>query len=143
MTTIPTQCSQKVSETGRWGAFHPHPCKHKATVTRGGKAYCGTHDPERRAARAAAKCFYLGDDGRQCGRPAVALKYGSGRCALHTQEALDAAKRLQRAAPALLEKLQHLVRLLEPLEQAGGMDVPGLATLNGARAAIAQAKGKE
>ena len=29
-----------------------------------------------------------------------------------------------------------------PQEQAGGLDVPGLATLNGARAALAKAEGK-
>lgn len=43
------------------------------------------------------------------------------------------------ASPLLLKELQHLVRLLTPLEIAGTLNVPGLATLNGARAAIAQA----
>lgn len=43
------------------------------------------------------------------------------------------------AAPDLLRELVHLVSLLEPLEQDGGLEVPGLATLNGARAAIAKA----
>jgi hypothetical protein len=50
--------------------------------------------------------------------------------------------RLIAAAPELLAELAHLVRLLEPLEQSGALDVPGLATLNGARAAIAKAEGK-
>lgn len=45
--------------------------------------------------------------------------------------------RLIAAAPDLLKELDHLVRLLEPLEQS--LNVPGLATLNGARAAIARA----
>jgi DNA-directed RNA polymerase subunit RPC12/RpoP len=36
----------------------------------------------------------------------------------------------------LARELRHLVRLLEPLEQEGGLAVPGLATLNGARAAL-------
>jgi hypothetical protein len=36
----------------------------------------------------------------------------------------------------LLRELQHLIKLLEPLEQSGQLHVPGLATLNGARAAI-------
>jgi hypothetical protein len=49
--------------------------------------------------------------------------------------------RLIAAAPLLLHELQHLVRLLEPIERDGGLDVPGLATLNGARAAIAKARG--
>lgn len=40
------------------------------------------------------------------------------------------------AAPDLLTELQHLVRLLEPKEKDGGLDIPGLATLNGARRAI-------
>lgn len=38
-----------------------------------------------------------------------------------------------------LRELEHLVRLLEPLENAGSLNVPGLATLNSARAAIAKA----
>jgi hypothetical protein len=44
------------------------------------------------------------------------------------------------AAPDLLAELKHLVRLMEPKEQTG-LDIPGLATLNGARAAIAKAAG--
>jgi hypothetical protein len=50
--------------------------------------------------------------------------------------------RLIAAAPELLAELRHLVRLMEPLEQDGSLHVPGLATLNGARAAIAKAEGK-
>ena len=45
------------------------------------------------------------------------------------------------AAPRLLKELQHLVALLEPLERDGTLNVPGHATLNGARAAIALATG--
>lgn len=38
---------------------------------------------------------------------------------------------------AELEKeLSHLVRLIEPLERDGTMNIPGLATLNGARSAL-------
>ena len=37
----------------------------------------------------------------------------------------------------VVRELARLVRLLEPLEQAGTLNVPGLATLNGARAALA------
>ena len=47
--------------------------------------------------------------------------------------------RLIAAAPDLLKELQHLVRLLTPLEISGTLNVPGFATLNGARAAIAKA----
>jgi len=43
----------------------------------------------------------------------------------------------------LYRELAHLVRLMEPLEQAGTLNVPGLATLNGARAALARARGEE
>lgn len=53
----------------------------------------------------------------------------------------EANARLFAAAPELLRELKHLVRLLEPLERDGGLNVPGLATLNGARAAIAKAEG--
>ena len=50
--------------------------------------------------------------------------------------------RLIAAAPDLLAELAHLVSLLEPLELSGTLAVPGLATLNDARAAIAKAKGQ-
>ena len=50
--------------------------------------------------------------------------------------------RLIAAAPDLLAELKHLVRLLEPLEKSGALNVPGLATLNGALAAIAKAEGR-
>jgi hypothetical protein len=46
---------------------------------------------------------------------------------------------LEKDKSYLLKELQHLVRLLEPLEKDGGLDIPGLATLNGARAAIKKA----
>jgi hypothetical protein len=49
--------------------------------------------------------------------------------------------RLIAAAPELLSELRHLVLLLEPLEKGGTLNVPGLATLNGARVAIAKAEG--
>ena len=47
--------------------------------------------------------------------------------------------RLIAAAPELLAELRHLVRLMEPLERDGALNIPGLATLNAARAAIAKA----
>jgi hypothetical protein len=47
---------------------------------------------------------------------------------------------MQVAAPALFRELRHLVRLLEPLEQDGRLDVPGLATLNGGRLALDAAR---
>lgn len=62
---------------------------------------------------------------------------------LHKRQTLAANARLIAAAPDLLAELRHLVRLLEPLEQSGELQVPGLATLNGARAAIAEAEGME
>ncbi|WP_428383651.1 hypothetical protein [Nevskia ramosa] len=47
---------------------------------------------------------------------------------------------LREAHACLLRELKHLVGLLEPMEQAGTLDVPGLATLNGARKAIETAE---
>lgn len=47
--------------------------------------------------------------------------------------------KLEKAAPLLYKELEHLVKLLEPLEQSGSLDVPGLATLNGARNALKKA----
>jgi hypothetical protein len=52
----------------------------------------------------------------------------------------DANARLIAASPCLLKELEHLVFLLGPLEAGGILNVPGLATLNGARAAIAKAR---
>lgn len=40
----------------------------------------------------------------------------------------------------LARELGHLARLLEPQEADGSLSVPGLATLNGARAALAKVK---
>ena len=48
--------------------------------------------------------------------------------------------RIADAAPDLYRELAHLVKLLEPCEDQ--LAVPGLATLNGARAALAKANGK-
>jgi hypothetical protein len=47
---------------------------------------------------------------------------------------------LMAAAPDLYRELQHLVRLLETYEESGDLNVYGLATLNGARAALSRAK---
>ncbi len=44
------------------------------------------------------------------------------------------------AAPELLEELSRLVLLLEPLEESGALNVPGL---NGARTALHHARGQE
>lgn len=55
----------------------------------------------------------------------------------------EATAHLMTAAPDLYTELEHLVRLLEPLEQSGELNVPGLATLNGARDALAKARGEK
>ncbi|QSQ14017.1 hypothetical protein [Myxococcus landrumensis] len=47
--------------------------------------------------------------------------------------------RFLAAAPDMARELRHLVRLIEPLETEGGLNVPGLATLNGARRALRKA----
>lgn len=50
---------------------------------------------------------------------------------------VDANARIMAAAPDLYRELLDLVRLLEPVEST--LSIPGLATLNGARAALALA----
>ena len=50
----------------------------------------------------------------------------------------EADARLIAAAPELLAELRHLVRLMEPLERAGSLNIPGLATLNATRTVIAK-----
>jgi hypothetical protein len=52
----------------------------------------------------------------------------------------EANARIMAAAPELYCELSHLVRLMEPLEREGGLNIPGLATLNGARLALAKVK---
>lgn len=49
---------------------------------------------------------------------------------------------LAASAPGLYSELAQLVRLIEPLERDGTLNVPGLATLNGARRALAEARGE-
>lgn len=46
-----------------------------------------------------------------------------------------------KAAPELLKELKHLVKLIEPV--LSEVNIPGLATLNGAKRAIDKAEGKE
>lgn len=50
--------------------------------------------------------------------------------------------RLIAAAPDLYRELAYLVSMIEPLEREGRIQIPGIATLNGARAALAKARGK-
>jgi hypothetical protein len=47
------------------------------------------------------------------------------------------------ASPDLYRELRHLVNLLQTLEAVGSLSVPGLATLNGARKALAKAEGRD
>ena len=54
-------------------------------------------------------------------------------------EAMAELAALEESHAYLAKELRHLVRLLEPLERDGGLNVPGLATLNGARAALKKA----
>ena len=57
----------------------------------------------------------------------------------------DANAAVLTAAPRLYTELARLVAALEPLERNGGwpLDGAGVATLNGARAALALAEGDE
>lgn len=57
-------------------------------------------------------------------------------------ETIRANVSLIAAAPDLYAELAHLVGLLEPLEASGALNVPGLATLNGARLALSKARGE-
>lgn len=73
----------------------------------------------------------------------VAITEADGRmvCATRANDG-DALAPLIAAAPRLYRELAHLVRLLESLEKDGGLEVPGLATLNGARMALRKADGQ-
>lgn len=52
-------------------------------------------------------------------------------------------RRLHAVNAELLRELQHLVRLVEPCINDGRASIPGLATFNGAKAAIAKATGEQ
>jgi len=58
---------------------------------------------------------------------------------LERKEQEVAQAKVFAASNELLKELIHLVQLMEPLEQEGKLNIPGLATLNGARNAINKA----
>lgn len=62
-------------------------------------------------------------------------------CVVAIEEQMKANAVLIAAAPDLLTELERLVRALEVREETG-FDFPGIATLNGARAAIKKARGE-
>lgn len=72
--------------------------------------------------------------------PVVTTAHGVGGTYVFIREP-DA--HLLAAAPDLYAELQHLVMALEPVERAAGMGIPGIATLNGPRRALAKARGEE
>lgn len=60
---------------------------------------------------------------------------------LSKQSAL--ARELETDLREARDIVAHLVRLLQPLEQDGGLNVPGLATLNRERAFLARMEAKD
>lgn len=75
---------------------------------------------------------------RQFNHMKVELEENNGVIALWRRRTITAEQKLENT----LKELKHLVRLLEPMEEAGTLNVPGLATLNGARRAISEAEAK-
>ena len=67
-------------------------------------------------------------------------KTGNRTLSLAVEAEVEALEAEHAALRACEKELRHLVVLLGPLEKDGRLDVPGLATLNGARAAIAKVK---
>ena len=63
-----------------------------------------------------------------------------GETAICVGEHAKANAHLYASATELLAELKHLVALLGLMELASTLNVPGLATLNGAREAIAKAE---
>ena len=99
-------CSVTVyrSREGRSGQ-----CGNPVKVEREGLPYCTIHDPQRSRAKEISKCW-MRVRGRLCGRPAVETQYGYGRCAAHSRATVEAQRRLQEAAPALLAACKALLR---------------------------------
>ena len=132
------KCSERVSDAYSW---HNHPCTKPVKVERDGKPYCTIHDPEHKKARIASKCYHR-VSGAYCGKPAVETQYGYGLCAIHTNEYLDAQRRLQEAAPALLEALKDLANIVAEREQGNGELAWAKDELEAADKAIAIAEGR-
>lgn len=84
-----------------------------------------------------------------CGGPLLTIRSADGKELICDETYYPRAPenpadwKLMAAAPVLLKELKHLVNLIEPLEDAGTLQIPGLATLNAARLAIFWAEGKE
>jgi hypothetical protein len=75
---------------------------------------------------------------RQFNHMKIELEENNGVIAVWRRRTNTAETKLENT----LKELKHLVRLLEPLEEAGTLNVPGLETLNGARKAITEAEAK-
>lgn len=113
------KCEGRVyNPNGSWGNKYRQ-CDRNATGEVEGKHYCGTHNPVAKKAR---------DDKRS---EAWNAKWAER----------DNRLRLERAAPELLKELEHLAACLHSWIESGH-SVPGIATLNGAWAAIAKARGE-
>lgn len=110
-------CCKKTRIPGSWPRYKP--CKNKAVIEVEGNHYCGVHDPIRRAKKDAERDAAWREKSR----------------------ILANEWRLNNAAPDLLRELEHLSRCLGPWIDEGNR-VPGISTLNGARSAIAKAKGE-
>ena len=96
---VKARCSIKVAD---YSGFYFHACTKPATVVQDGRSYCTIHDPARRKAKDAEKCWEQ-IRGRICGRPAVEVsRTGFGRCASHTASRLIAEDRLRKAGHKLL-----------------------------------------
>lgn len=94
-----------------------------------------TYKPHGRAEKIAPSVVVLEDDGgcgdpECCGAPSYWIE-------IKPEDAY-----LIAAAPELLKELTHLASLLHPWIEAGN-SVPGIATLNGAWAAIKKARGEQ
>jgi len=50
---------------------------------------------------------------------------------------IERARQAETQRDKLRQELEHLVFLMEPVEHSGGLNIPGLATLNGALNALA------
>jgi len=73
----------------------------------------------------------------------INLATALGGLGARTEEQTKANAYLASSAPDLYRELEHLVLLIEPHERDGSLNIPGLATLNGARAALAKARGDQ
>jgi hypothetical protein len=118
------RCEKNVYDSG---SMLPRPCEREGVVQEHGSWFCKHHTRAAIIAR------------REKSSAKWTQEYKARQAAEQKRQAAEElSRRKLELFDELVRELTHLVRLLEPLEKEGGLQVPGLATLNGARAVLSK-----